>query len=254
MKRNILKSLVALTAIGLSSSAFADGFSASVDAPIFQGNQFNFSIGSSLNYSLEVAPRIFVGASLSPSFVINPNTGVGTFSLGSRVGAKYVASIVKTSSLFVDVPIGIGVDVLLVPNINVAADINAGINVNYVIQPNLKVLAAASGKIGYDFSAGSLVYGAGGTLGLFFEPVKSIELFARGEAGIGGTFSGASSSTYSLIGGVYYTFVPQFKLGLYVGYNNSFSNVFTNGGFVVGLRGLIALKPGSLGIEGAFKP
>jgi hypothetical protein len=53
---------------------------------------------------------------------------------------------------------------------------------------------------------------------------------------------------------LYYTIVPQFKLGLYAGYNNSFSNAFTNGGFVVGLRGLIALKPGSLGIEGAFKP
>jgi hypothetical protein len=254
MKRNILKSLVALSTLSLGSSALADGFSASFDAPIFQGNQFNFSVGASLNYSIEVAPRIFVGASLSPNFVINPNTGVGTFALGSRVGAKYVASIVKTSSLFVDVPIGIGVDVLILPNISVAADINAGVNVNYVIQPNLKVLAAASGKLGYDFTAGSLLYAANGTVGLFFEPVKSVELFARGEVGANGTFNSAASTTYSLVGGVYYTFVPQFKLGLYVGYNNSFSNVFTNGGFVVGLRGLIALKPGSLGIEGAFKP
>jgi hypothetical protein len=258
MKRNLLKSLVAVTALslssGLGSSAFADGFSASVDAPVFQGNQFNFSIGGSLNYSIEVIPRLFVGASLMPSFVINPNTGVGAFALGSRVGAKYVVSIVKTSSLFVDVPLGVGVDVAIVPALAVAADINAGININYVIMPNLKVLAAASGKLGYDFTVGNLSYGANGTAGLFFEPVKSVELFARGEAGVTGAFNGATASTYSIIGGVYYTFVPQFKLGLYVGYNNSFSNIFTNGGFVVGLRGLIALKPGSLGIEGAFKP
>jgi hypothetical protein len=254
MKRNILKSLVAVTALVLSSSAFADGFSASVDAPVFQGSQFNFSIGGSLNYSIEVMPRLFIGASLSPKFVINPNTGVGAFELGSRVGAKYVVSIVKTSSLFVDVPIGLGVDVLILPAVDVTADINAGININYVIMPNLKVLAAASGKLGYDFTVGNLSYGANGTAGLFFEPVKSIELFARGEAGVTGNFNGGSLATYSIIGGVYYTFIPQFKLGLYVGYNNLFSNVFTNGGFVIGLRGLIALKPGSLGIEGAFKP
>jgi hypothetical protein len=255
MKRNILKSLVAVTALslsaGLGSNAFADGFSASVDAPVFQGNQFNFSIGASLNYSIEVMPRLFIGASLSPTFVIDPNTGVGAFSLASRVGAKYVVSIVKTSSLFVDVPIGVGVDVGIVPAVSVAADINAGININYVIAPNLKVLAAASGEFGYNFSAGALFYGANGTVGLFFEPVKSIELFARGEAGFSNSTANAS---YSLIGGAYYTIVPQFKLGLYAGYNNSFSNAFTNGGFVVGLRGLIALKPGSLGIEGAFKP
>ncbi len=255
MNRNILKSLIAITALSLGSSALADGFSASVDAPVFQGNQFNFSIGGSLNYSIEVIPRLFVGASLSPKFVINPNTGVGAFELNSRVGAKYVISIVKTSSLFVDVPIGMGVDVAIVPAVDVVADFNAGININYVIMPNLKVLAAASGKLGYGFTVGNLFYAASGTAGLFFEPVKSIELFVRGEAGTSGSFNSSSTnSTYSIIGGVYYTFVPQFKLGLYVGYNNLFSNVFTNGGFVVGLRGLIALKPGSLGIEGAFKP
>ncbi len=252
MKRNILKSLVAVTALSLiGSNAFADGFSASVDAPVFQGNQFNFSVGASLNYSIEVMPRLFVGASLSPTFVIDPNTGVGAFSLASRVGAKYVVSIVKTSSLYVDVPIGVGVDVAIVPAVSVAADVNAGININYVIMPNLKVLAAASGEVGYNFTAGAVFFGANGTIGLFFEPVKSVELFARGEAGFSNSTANAS---YSLIGGLYYTIVPQFKLGLYAGYNNLFSNAFTNGGFVVGLRGLIALKPGSLGIEGAFKP
>ena len=255
MKRNILKSLIAITALSLGSSALADGFSASIDAPVFQGNQFNFSIGSSLNYSLEVAPRIFVGASLSPSFVFDQAANP-VFSLAARVGAKYVMSIVKTSSLFVDVPIGIGVDVGILPSpLSASADVNAGVNINYVITPSLKVLAAAYGKLGYSFTAGSLFYGAGGTAGLFFEPVKSVELFARGEAGVNGNFSSITSvATYSLVGGAYYTFVPQFKLGLYVGYNNSFANAFTNGGFVVGLRGLIVMKPGSLGVEGAFKP
>lgn len=255
MKHYILKSLIAITALSLSSSALADGFSASIDTPIFQGSYFNFSVGSSLNYSLEVAPRIFVGASLNPGFIFDQASNP-VFSLSARVGAKYVMSIVKTSSLFVDVPIGIGVDIGILPSpVSVSSDVNAGVNINYVIAPNLKVLAAANGKLGYNFSVGSLYYSAGGTVGLFFEPVKSVELFARGEAAITGNFSNtASFATYSLIGGAYYTIVPQFKLGLYVGYNNSFANVFTNGGFVVGLRGLFVIKPGSLGVEGAFKP
>ncbi len=255
MKSKFLKSLFAISALSLGSSAFADGFSASIDAPVFQGNQFNFSVGSSLNYSIEVAPRIFVGASLSPSFLFDQAANP-VFGFAARVGAKYVLSVVKTSSLFVDVPIGIGVDVGILPSpVSVSADVNAGVNVNYVIVPNLKLLAAATGKLGYNFTAGTLGYGLSGTVGLFFEPVKNIELFARGEAGTAGAFNNTpANSTYSLIGGVYYTFVPQFKLGLYVGYNNSFANSFTNGGFVIGLRGLIAFKPGSLGIEGAFKP
>jgi hypothetical protein len=254
MKHKILKSLLATMALGLTSGAFADGFSASVDAPVFQGNQFNFSIGGSLNYSIEVMPRLFVGASVNPQFIFD-SAANPVFSLSARVGAKYVLSIVKTSSLYVDVPIGVGVDVGILQAFTVAADVNAGINVNYVVAPNLKVLAAAYGKLGYNFTASSLGYGAGGTVGLFFEPVRNIELFARGEAGIAGNFSGgASPANYSIIGGAYYTFVPQFKLGLYVGYNNSFANAFTNGGFVVGLRGLFVMKPGSLGVEGAFKP
>jgi hypothetical protein len=250
------KTLIASIAVlGLSSSALADGFSASLDAPIFQGNQFGFSVAASLSYSLEVAPRIFVGASLRPSFNASlPTDNVG---LSARVGAKYVLGVVKTNDVFFDVPLGIGVNLKFLPGgFEASADLNAGLNVIYVFAPGFKFLAKGDAALGFSFSTATFTYDLLGTLGLFFEPVGNLELFARAEAGLQGSFGGASQPKYNLASGVYYTFVPQFKLGVFVGYNNFFAGgaFFNSGGFTVGLRALFVQNPGTLGIEGAFQP
>jgi hypothetical protein len=241
-------------ALALSSVALADGFSASLDAPIYQNNAFGFSVAASLSYSLEVAPRVFVGASLRPSF--NASLPADNIGLSARVGAKYVLGIVKTSNLFFDVPLGVGVNLKFLPGtFEASADLNAGINVIYVFAPGFKLLAKGDAALGFNFSTAAVTYDLYGTLGVFFEPLTNLELFARAEAGLQGSLGGALQPKYNLASGVYYTFAPQLKLGVFVGYNNFFAGgaFFNSGGFTIGIRGLFVQNPGTLGVEGAFQ-
>jgi hypothetical protein len=232
--RNALFTL--MTAAALTSPALADGFSATLDVPVVSGGAINFSIGGSLAYSMEVAPRIFVGATLSPNF----ETSTSTFTLDGRIGAKYVLGITKSKDLFVDAPIGVGVDVGIVPNgPTFGIDLNAAVNVIYALAPNAKVIAQAGGLVGYDISGGAFVYNVGAVAGVFIEPITNLEVYLRG----GLDYNGAL--TYDITGGLYYTLVPQARIGLYAGYN---------GGFVVGIRGQFTEKPGTLGVIGAFQP
>ncbi len=225
-----------MTAAALTSPAFADGFSAELTVPVVNNGGLNFSIGGSLAYSLEVAPRIFVGASLSPNFVFNGSV----FTLSGRVGGKYVLSVTKSKDLFVDAPIGVGVDVGIVPNgPTFKVDLNAALNVVYALNPTAKIIAQAGGEVGYDITGGQFVYDLGVTAGIFVEPITNLELYARGSVNYAGALG------YEVVGGLYYTLIPQAKLGLYVGYN---------GGVVVGIRGLFVEKPGTLGVLGAFQP
>jgi hypothetical protein len=230
-----------MTAAALTSPALADGFSADLNVPIVSNGGVNFSIGGSLAYSLEVAPRIFVGASLSPNFVA---TG-SVFTLSGRVGAKYVISVTKSKDLFVDAPIGVGVDVGIVPDgPTFSVDLNAALNVIYALSSNVKIIGQASGLVGYDISGSNFIYEVGAEAGVFFEPITNLEVYARGGLSYAGVGS-VTALTYEVIGGLYYTLVPQAKAGLYFGYN---------GGFVVGLRAKFVEKPGTLGVIGAFQP
>jgi hypothetical protein len=239
--RNALFTL--MTAAALTSPALADGFSASLDVPVVDNGAFAPSIGVALAYSLEVAPRIFVGATAKIGF--DPQAATtpvnNQFSLGARVGAKYVLSVTKSANLFVDVPVGVGIDIGILPgDVSVGADLNAAVNVVYALNPTAKIIAQGGGLVGYTFTAGGgFKYNLFADAGVFFEPITNLEVYARGNL----NYSGALG--YEVIGGLYYTVVPQAKVGLYLGYN---------GGFVVGIRGLFVEKPGTLGVIGAFQP
>jgi hypothetical protein len=229
-----------MTAAALTSPALADGFSASLDVPVVSGGGLNFSIGASLAYSIEVAPRIFVGAKVGVGF--DPQAvAADQFSLGARLGGKYVLNVTKGKDLWVDVPVGVGIDVGILPGaVSVAADLNAAVNVVYALNPTAKIIAQGGGFVGYTFtSGGGFKYNVFADAGVFFEPITNLELYARGSI----DYSGALG--YEVVGGLYYTLIPQAKLGLYVGYN---------GGVVVGIRGLFVEKPGTLGVLGAFQP
>ncbi len=227
-----------LVAFGISSVALADGFSTTLDMPVIPTS--NFSVRLGLNYSLEVSPNLFVGASINPT--ITPGAA-NVFSLNARIGAKYVVLLYKDFSSLVNGYVGAGIAASVVPTpFNIGADVNAGLYAITALGGGFKLYGGADGKLGYNFTVGAIDYSAIGYVGVFVEPLTSLELRLQGSAGVvgGAGFFAASSS-------LYYTIVPQFKVGVTAVYNS-------NGAFVFGLGALFAEKPGTLGIAGNYLP
>ncbi len=231
-----------LVAFGISSVALADGFSATLDAPIIPTS--NFSVRLGLNYSLEVSPNLFVGASLNPT--ITPSAA-NVFSLNARIGAKYVILLYKDFSSLVNGYVGAGIAASVVPTpFNIGADVNAGVYGFTALGGGFKLYGGADGKLGYNFTIGAIDYAAIGYVGVFVEPLTSLELRLQGSAGVVGIGS-AGAGFFAAGSSLYYTIVPQFKVGITANYNS-------NGAFVFGLGALFAEKPGTLGIAGNYLP
>ena len=240
LKRAIL---LTATALGLASAALADGFSATLDVPIIPTN--NFSVRLGLNYSLEVSPNLFIGASLNPS--ITPGAA-DVFGLSARVGAKYVLLLLKNSTTSVNAYVGAGLDATIIPApFSIGVDVNAGIYAVTAIGGGFKLYGGADGEIGYIFTgAGAFVYSVIANVGVFFEPVTNLEFRVQGTAALIGV-AGLTGFGWGIGSSLYYTIVPQFKVGLTVSYGSG-------GAFVFGLGALFAEKPGTLGIAGNYLP
>lgn len=234
--------LLTATALSLSSAAFADGFSATLDTPILPTS--NFSIRLGLNYSLEISPNLFVGASLNPS--LTPGSA-NAFALSARVGIKYVLLVYKDNSSLVNGYVGAAVNSGILPSpFSIGAEANAGIYAITALGGGFKLYGGLDGKVGYEFTVGILDFNALATAGVFFEPIQNLEWRIQGNAGVLG--AAGTSAFYWLAGSsLYYTFVPQFKLGLSVGYGSG-------GAFLLSLGALFAEKPGTLGIAGNYLP
>ena len=123
--------VTALSLVGLASgAAFADGFSATLETPITFGNGTQFSAGGSLNYSYEVMPNLFAGASLGGAY----NFSAGAGALGARVGVVYVAQLIDAPNTYVNAYVGAGANALVLPQpFSFAVDANAGLFARYGI-------------------------------------------------------------------------------------------------------------------------
>jgi hypothetical protein len=96
-----------------------------------------------------------------------------------------------------------------------------------------------------------------GYAGVRFEPITNLILYVQGAAGLNdikvANFNGSSLITnltapgfvYDLRAGLFYSFIPEFQLGVYTGYN---------GGFSLGVSGKFTEKPGTLGTPGNYLP
>jgi hypothetical protein len=234
--------VVAATALGLSSAALADGFSATLDVPIVPTNQFSVRLG--LNYSLEVSKNLFIGASLNPSFT---PSNTNQFGLTARVGAKYVVLIAKSAESIFNGYVGAGATANIVPQpFGISADINAGLDGVFGLGAGFKLYTQLNGKAGYDFTASVFGYQVDATLGIFVEPLQNLEFRLQAT----GVFAGVGNINgfgWALGSSLYYTIVPQFKLGVTAGYGSG-------GAFVFGVGALFAEKPGTLGIAGNYLP
>ncbi len=239
---NIKKiALMVFTAAGLSSAALADGFSATLGSDIVPTDAFSIKLG--LNYSYEFSPRVFVGGRLNASWSPNPTS---TFGVDARLGVLYVASLAKDTTYFVDGYVGAGVNMGILPSpINFSADVRAGVDAVVAVGAGFKLYGGLAGTVGYNFTGSFLPFDVTAVAGVFFEPIQNLEWRLQGGVGFGGT-NLASGFRWSANTSLYYTFVPEFKAGINVGYGS--------GGFTVGIGMLFAQKPGTLGIAGSYLP
>jgi hypothetical protein len=240
--RSVVIALAGLLAV--SAPALADGFSATLDLPISP----NFSIGTGLNYSYEVIPNLFVGGSLNLAFVPNAPSSA-QFGLSTRVGAKYIMQVIDANNTYVNVYTGAGLDLQILPSpISVSADVNAGVFGRYGIADFVKVYGGMDGALGYNFSAGVLNPEISAYGGLKFEPIGALSLYAQAGVGYNSISSVGTSGAgfvYDIRTGLYYDIVPQFRLGVYTGFN---------GGFLLGISGQYTMKPGTLATPGNYLP
>jgi hypothetical protein len=233
----------------LSSAAFADGFSTTLDVPIVPTQ--NFSVRLGLNYSLEVVKNLFIGASLNPSYT--PSDTANPFALKARVGAKYVLLLAKTSSSILNASIGAGVNASILPSpFGLAADINGGLDGVFGLGGGFKLYGEMNGRVSYEFTPGLFGYFADTTLGVFVEPIQNLEWRLQGTVGVTGAFNNtAALLSWIAESSLYYTIVPQFKIGAIVGFGATGAN---QGVFTFGIRALFVEKPETLGLPGAYLP
>jgi hypothetical protein len=232
---------VFFTTAALTAPALADGFSGTLVA----GSQGGlFSIAGGLNYSVEVAPNLFLGGSLNPVVAFTNPTAFG---LNARLGGKYVLLVTKSASTNVNAYVGAGTNISFAAQpIAVSADINAGLDGWNTIATGVKLYGGLDGNLSYGFTSNTFGYDIAAYGGVFFEPIRNLEARLQGSVGYGGVFNGAGGLRWNAESSLYYTFVPEAKVGVNVGYGSS--------GFSVGLGFLFAQKPGSLGIAGNYLP
>jgi hypothetical protein len=287
MKKNVLKSVIALAAFTLGSNAFAEGFSASLGTSLSPGNPSYFSVGGSLGYSLEVAPLLTIGAGLNFDYSAS-SSGGSLFYLGFGLGAEYLYGLTKTTDLKIDVPIGANIG-LTVPisqqnfflvSSGLSGYIYSGIEVQYLSSPMLKVTGSGQFSIGLNRDA-SVGFSLSGSARLNYYPTESLQLYGGlslysgistnsslyGSYNVYGGMSyliaeplqfGASlslsSGNYSLNTGLYYSFTPSFDVGITAGYSNSFTTPSNNANFTIGLQLSFVENPTPRVTSAQFRP
>jgi hypothetical protein len=234
--------LCASLALG-AAPALADGFSATIDLPVLPA----FSVGAGLHYSTEIIPNLFVGGSLNLGFT--PSLPAASqFGVSARVGAKYIVQVLSANNTFVNVYAGAGFDASILPTSSFSVDLNAGFVARYGISQDIKVYGGMDSALAYNFSVGQFSPQISGYAGLKFEPLAGISLYTQAALGFNSIATVESFGTGLLFDtrvGLYYDIVPEFRLGLYAGYN---------GGFVLGIGGQYSMKPGTLAIPGNYLP
>jgi hypothetical protein len=223
-------SIMVIGALSLGSSAGADGFSAEVNLPANP-----FTVNGAINYSYELIPNWFVGASLRANY--GPFGNAAKFDSSVRLGSNYVLNLVKTPDLKADAYVGAGLNVGLTNNFSLTPEVNAGARATYSVSPMIKVYGGVDAQAA--LIASTISPNVCGYLGGKLEPITNLEVYAQAGLGYSSLFN------YDLKLGAYYTVIPEVRLGASVGYN---------GDFRASVGAQFALKPGTLATPGNFLP
>jgi hypothetical protein len=241
MSRKLQQIMVILGALSVSSAA-ADGLSATLDVPVTPG----FGVLAAINYSYELAPNWFVGVSLRAGY--GPFDSTGRFSSSARLATNYIINLAETSDLKADAYVGAGLDIGLTDNFNLSPEVNAGARATFSVSPMAKVYGGVNA--GVNLNTGGFYPGVSVYVGGKLEPITNLETYL--ETGLGYSFSPSSGfGYYDLKLGMYYTVIPEVRLGASVGYGGFFD---TSGGFRVSIGAQFAQKPGTLATPGNFLP
>ncbi len=213
------------------SSALADGFSATLEMPISSGV---FSVAGSLNYTITVMPDLVVGASLFPSYV---NVAGGRFGLGARLGLAYVNRLTRSDDFYLDLYLGAGAGLSIVPSVTPVVDAGGGLYANKrfsigTLYGGLDARLRFEGEL----QTSAHVYGA-----FKFPILDPLDVYAEADLGLIPSFG------YELRLGMSYRFTPQVRVGAALSYGGRFSG---GSGFTFTLNGQFTEKPGTLGTPG----
>jgi hypothetical protein len=136
----------------------------------------------------------------------------------------------------------------VVPAVSFSGDLNAGVFARYGIGNDVKLYGGIDSALGYNFSVGQVNPEISAYAGIKFEPIGALSLYAQGAVGynrISSVGTSGAGFVYDTRAGLYYDIVPQFRLGVYAGFN---------GAFVLGIGGQYTMKPGTLATPGNYLP
>jgi hypothetical protein len=233
--------VVGAGALVLGGSAGADGLSGELTIPLNP-----FSVGAAINYTYELVPNWFVGGSLKAAYT--PSLTAAPFSAGARLGTNYIINLVDASDLKADAYVGAAMNLGFTGGFSIAPELNAGTRATFSISPMAKLYGGLGGKLLFP---SAVALNLNGYFGGKLEPVKNLEAYAEAGFDYLRAFSASSLGLYDLKLGVYYTLIPEIRLGASVGYGGAFG---TGGDFRASIGAQFAQKPGTLATPGNFLP
>jgi hypothetical protein len=251
--------LLAVATVGVSvgSVAQAEGFSLTLDVPIAP----EFSIGLGLNYSLQVIPNLYIGISTDTRFIAgNPNAVPatnGVFSFKARFGGKYIETLLLEKAYYLKWYAGAGIVIQpFGPTTGFSSDVVGGFFGRYEISRVAKVYGGLDGGVLLEFNqANPLNLFASLFAGIKIDPSPLLSMYFQTSVG----WNRIENTENTLVGGylldarigTYFSIVPQFRLGIFVGYISSQSR---GGALTFGIGGQYIEKPGSLATPGNYLP
>lgn len=235
----------------VSSSALADGLSATLEVPISP----TFGISGSLNYTLEPVTGLVLGGSLMPGYVGNQ------FVLVARLGTKYAQTLYSDIGTELEGYVGLGANIGVLPSpLGFGLDASAGLKLKQDLSLSTRLYADADLIGFYSAASGSFIPFIGGNLGLKLDVLPLTDLYVQAALA---SFIGSSPLGWEVRAAGYYAVSPQWKLGASLGYGNlnyapggqaTMTTISTAPGLSVRLGVLFVDKPNTIGTPGSYLP
>jgi hypothetical protein len=210
----IKAALLGIALLMIGSSAQAGDLTFDLDGGVF----YNFSVAPALNYSQILAPNFGVNAFINGKYTfVDP--GIRSAGLGASI--NYAIPIVSKDESFFE---GFG-------NLGFSYDIFAnqgdpfvgiGVRGAFKFAPNARVFAATTLQLPWDTYRGQLRTNLTGYVGAQLDLIRNLETTAQFDYTY--SFNPANVNralSFNARAIVFYTVLPNFKVGGFAGYNTS---------------------------------
>jgi hypothetical protein len=218
MTFKIAKMKAALLGIGMlmiGSSAQAGDLTFALDGGVFQ----NFSVAPAIYYSQILAPKLGINAFINGKYTLLSPKPIVSGSLGASI--NYAIPIVSVDESFFEgfTNAGFSYDI---PANQGDPFIGAGVRGSLKFAPNARVFAATTLQLPWDTYRGQLRTNLTGYVGAQVDLIPNLETTAQFDyiyrfnpANVNRTLSFNARAI------VFYTVLPDFKVGGFAGYNTS---------------------------------